>query len=213
MVYLSLNYNPEKIIFLSLLLTFLASASSAPAIVIVASKIDEISAIDVSLVGVFGSLMVLANYILIIFPSIIFYIIPFAAGLTFYLPTAIIYGTLIKISNKDGVSFGLLLTYGVISEILYPDIFWFPYFLGWAGMLETTHFLVGKNERNVDYIILGFSYGAIGASLAVCYMMIGWGFYRPLFMTLPSAIADGILASLGSLIGSKIGRLAKNISI
>ena len=213
MIFLTINFDVEKIFVLAALLTFVAAASASPGIVIMFLGDKKLDLIDFPLVGTFSAMIYLNNYILVLFPSIIFYILPFAAGFTFYLPTSIIYGALLGLRDKDGSSFSLLLTYGIISMILYPDIFWFPYFLGWGGLLETSHFLIGECENKVDYFIMGFSYGAIGASLAVSYMLIGWGFFRPLFMTLPSALVDGFLSGLGAVTGAKIGELIKSTSI
>ncbi|MGQ4892752.1 MAG: hypothetical protein ACP6IP_09745 [Candidatus Njordarchaeia archaeon] len=213
MIYLSLNYSTSNIIFLSLILLLTTSAFASPGIIASIMNMEKYAPTDLALTGVFAGLIYISNFILIIFPSFIFYVIPFAAGLTFYFPTAIIFGAYITLTNKPGASFSLILSYGIVSEIFSPSIFWFPYYLGWGGLIESVYLTIGKIEKRSDLALMGFAYGEVGAAFAVCYMMIGWGYYRPLFFTLPSAIADGILAALGMLIGYKIGLMAKSVPI
>ncbi len=210
LIYLTVNFSAEKIVFLSLILTIFAGVTASPGILISLLHTREIDIFKIPIIGVFAAIIYASNFLLVIFPSFIFYVLPFAAGYTFYLPTSIILGAYSRIIKEKGSMFFLLFVYGVISEFLSPSIFWFPYYLAWGGMLETGREILGETES--DYI-MGFGYGAIGAGLAVCYMLIGWGYYRPLFMTLPSMIVDGLLASFGFKMGVKIGELTKKISL
>ena len=208
---MSLVFSSENIIFLSLVLTVFASLMAAPGILISVINSNVLDVTDLPIIGMFASLIYVSNFLLIVFPSVIFYVLPFAAGLTFYLPTGIIVGAFTRVSKKPGSLFLLMLVYGIISEFLSPNIFWFPYYIAWGGMLEAGRAILSYEEGGDG--VIGFGYGVVGASLAVCYMMIGWGFYRPLFMTLPSAVMDGVLSSIGFKMGAKIGELTKKISI
>ncbi len=209
--FLTLNFSSENIIFLSLILTIATSSLASPGFILTVRNLDNLSPVDVALTGVFAALIYVSNFALILFPSIFFYIIPFAAGITFYFPTAIIFGAYLTLTNKPGSSFSILLTYGIVSELFSPSLFWFPYYIGWGGLIESLYGVIGKLESKSDYAVMGFAYGEIGAALAVCYMLVGWGYYRPLFMSVPSVIVDGILAMIGGIFGYKIGLVAKSL--
>ena len=190
--------------FLASILTIYASSTSVPGIMIALYHRNDLTSLDVALAGIFAALIYVSNYALILLPTVIFYIVPFSAGITFYLPTSIVFGAYTKIAKTNGSIFNLLLVYGIISIILSPSIFWFPYYIAWGGILETARF-ISRKLSGKDTLTLGFGYGSVGAGLAVSYMMIAWGYYRPLFMTIPSIIVDGLLSLIGFKAGLEIG--------
>ncbi len=210
--YLTLNFHPENILFLAIVLTVYASATATPGIMIALYHRNELSSMDIALAGIFSALIYVSNYALILLPTIIFYIVPFSAGLTFYLPTSIVFGAYVKVAKPNGSIFNLLLVYGIISIILSPSIFWFPYYIAWGGLLETGRYLE-RISGGEESIILGYGYGSVGAGLSVSYMLIAWGYYRPLFMTIPSIIVDGILSLIGYRMGRNIGERLLNIRL
>ena len=207
--YLTVNFHPSKIFFLAAILTIYASSTATPGIMIALYYRENVSPMDIALTGIFSALIYIANYSLSLVPSIVFNL-PFAAGFTFYLPTSIVFGAYVKVAKSNGSLFNLLLVYGIISIILSPNIFWFPYFIAWGGILETGRY-IERVYLNKESSLLGFGYGSVGAGLSVSYMLISWGYYRPLFMTIPSVIVDGLLSRIGFETGARIGERLKNI--
>lgn len=210
--YLTVNFQPERVLYLAAVLTVFASSTATPGVMIALYHRNDLTSMEIALAGVFSALIYVSNYALILLPSIIFYFVPFSAGFTFYLPTSIILGAYTRVARSDGSVFNLLFVYGIISIILSPSIFWFPYYIAWGGLLETGRYL----ERRLvgsESILLGFGYGSVGAGLAVSYMLIAWGYYRPLFMSLPSIVVDGALSLMGFKAGLRIGDRLKNVRI
>jgi len=197
---------------MAVILTFFAFSGFILGLLIFYDYYDELSLTDLALASLFVAFIFSTNYISMILPSIIYYVIPAGAGFTFYLPASIFYGTFKSLSSAKSSSFIVLIGYGIVSEIFFPAIFWFPYFLAWSGFVESHSHVTSFDVKKQRYLH-GFIFGAYGAGLAVLYMLVAWGLYKPLFIALPAVIIDGILSAIGFEIGFNIGKQIKNVQI
>ncbi len=195
-IFLILYYSPKIIILLALALSLYSLFLTSIVIVVLSEDWRKFNYEDLTTIAIFSSLLYTSNFFSMLIPSFIFYVVPFAAGLTFYFPASILYGIFKKICRKKGSSFLLLVAYGFISMFFSPAIFWFPYFLGWGSMLE----IIGGDD-----CLCGIMFGLAGAGLAVDYMLVAWGYYRPIFIAIPAIIGDSLITLLGYRIGGKIG--------
>jgi len=212
LIYLSLiTFDDENIILLAIALTLFASSGFSLGLFILSRHYREISLLEVSNIALFTAFLFTTNYFAMLIPSLIYYILPAAAGITFYFPASIFYGTFKKMCSRPGSSLLLLIGYGIVSEIFSPAIFWIPYYLAWGGFLEV-HLALSKDEEEIGFCH-GFIFGLYGAGLALLYMLVAWGVYRPIFMALPAVIIDGLLSALGFKIGENIGRHIKSLQL
>lgn len=197
-------FNPENIVFLAVLLTSYSFSAIVPATFIFRRNYSDLTILDLSLTALFSSFLFISNYFAMVLPSIIYYIIPGASGLTFYLPIAIFYGAFKSICKNKGLTFLVLSVYGIISELFFPALFWFPYYLAWGGYLEI-HYASCNLEEPCPRMLHGFLFGLYGAGLSFLYMLVAWGYYKPIFIALPAVLIDGFLSSIGFSIGYKMG--------
>jgi len=194
--FLILYYSPKIVILLALALSLYSLFLTSIVVVVFSEDWREFNYEDLTTTAIFSSILYISNFFSTLLPSFIFYVIPFAAGLTFYLPASMLYGIYKKICRKRGSSFLLLVAYGFISMFFSPAIFWFPYFLAWGSMLELI---------DGDDYLCGIMFGLAGAGLAVDYMLVAWGYYRPVFIAIPAIIGDSLITLLGYKIGGEIG--------
>jgi len=173
---------------------------------------QEFEILDFSLIALFSSFLFSVNYIAMIIPPILYYFLPGASGFTFYLPCSIFYGAFKGRIEKRGSSFLLMTSYGILSEIFFPSLFWLPYYLAWGGFIEI-HSNFIKLDDKVSRFLHGFIFGCYGAGLASLYMLVGWGLYKPIFIVIPAIIIDAILSSIGLNLGFKIGTSFKYSSL
>ena len=157
------------------------------------------SSINIIMASAFAALIFSVNYFSMLLPPFLYTIIPFAAGFFFYFPSSIVYGAFRYITREKGAAFFIMLLYGFLSELFWPNLLWLPYYLAWGSILELT-----SNEDPSPFE--GFIFGFTGAGLSVDYMLIAWGYYRPIFIVLPSIIGDGVLSLFGFRIGLKIAK-------
>ncbi len=198
-IFLISNYSPHQIMLLAIILSLYSLFLSSIGFLIAIENITALHTEDLAIIASFSAMLYATNFFSMLLPSLTFYIIPFAAGLAFYLPASILYGAFQEICRKKGSSFLLLIGYGFISMFFSPAIFWFPYFLAWGSILEITGLY--SKKRNIN----GFFFGFTGANLAIDYMLVAWGYWRPLFIVIPAIIGDGILTIIGYKFGTKLG--------
>jgi hypothetical protein len=70
-----------------------------------------------------------------------------------------------------------------------------------------------SSERGTlsSLLLMGLMYGIMHATAASIFMTYSWGFWRPLFVTLPAAILSGILMAATSNFGFALGERAKTV--
>jgi len=217
-IYFTLTFEAEITFFKAIILTILScciiSAGLTAVIISRTRNKTYFRSTDYAISAVFIAIFSSSIWWGMLLPSFVYLTVPLATPLTFYLPESLIFGAYIRLVPKSGASLLLFLGYCFISEMIYPNAFWIPYYLAWGALLEvyvttTRDFCSSKLSR----LTSGFLFGVAGAGLCMVYMLIGWRFYRPLFLSLPAITIDGIFGIVGTYLGSKIGDKAKSISV
>ena len=200
-----LSFDEKNVVILAIILTLFAFSGFVPGIFYLYEDYNNLSVLELSLAALFAAFFFSANYFAMLIPSIVYYVLPGGAGFTFYFPVSIFYGAYKSLSKVKGNSLLLLASYGIISELFFPALFWLPYYLAWGGFTEI-HANNINYSRRLDTFLHGFIFGIYGAGLSLNYMLLAWGYYRPIFLSLPAIIIDGLLASIGFNMGYKIGK-------
>ena len=193
------SYSPKNLLLFAIILIFFSFTFVSVSIIILLSELKTMSSINIVMSSAFAALIFSINYFSMLLPPFLYAIIPFAAGFFFYFPSSIVYGAFRYIAHEKGAAFFIMLLYGLLSELFWPNLLWLPYYLAWGSILE----IVSDEEYP---LLEGFIFGFVGASLSVNYMLITWGYYKPIFIILPSIIGDGVLSLFGFRIGLKIGK-------
>ncbi len=214
-------YSPENLPIL--LLVNMMSCSLLIALSLVCSTAGfsfrelDISTIDYTVTALLAALFSTELFWGMILPSPLF-IIPgisfLAVSLTSYLPKAIIYGALIGFSPKPLLSTLFFIIWGLASEALFFNPAWLLYYPTWGALLDLYISLSKGEEHNKTWLfLLGLLFGSIGWALTKVYMVVFWGNWHPLPLSLGASLLNGILTGLGLPLGWKIGFKARRMSI
>lgn len=207
----SWNLGVQRLFLASVLIVF-CSSFATPGILRTANHMKEFNSYDFALISVFAALLYGINFFTILLPSFLFYLIPSASGLVFYFPGAIVLGVANIYVEKPGSSFLLVFTYGILSLFFSPNFFWLSYFLAWGGIVETYGYITSSLRSSFTSFFQGIVFGSTGAGFTLLFMLVAWGRWYPLWMSLPAILLDGGLGGLGSFVSQNIGRKAKNIT-
>ncbi|RLF08539.1 MAG: hypothetical protein DRJ64_00880 [Thermoprotei archaeon] len=217
MSYITLNYSETAILkgHLALLLIVYSSIGTSYGVyVLINSKIKPKALVFSTL---FGALLASGVWWGMLFPSFLYKIVPIMSALTFYLPAGIIYGALVsslKPEETKATTFYMMLVYGIVSELIYPNVFWILYYTAWGGLTQFSENIL-KRTRNqrITFIFSAFLFGALGASLAKSYIIVNWGGWDPLFKSVPATFFDGIFSALGASFGVSIGKKIQSLAV
>ncbi|MCD6503600.1 MAG: hypothetical protein J7K58_05190 [Euryarchaeota archaeon] len=217
LVYITRSYGESLEIKLRLALVLIISSAMIASYGAYAMTYYKITPKILALSTIFGALLSSGIWWGMLLPPFLYKVIPVMTALTFYLPGGIIYGALIAATlheDSQTESFYMMLVYGIVSELVYPNVFWFLYYLAWGSALQ----LLKNNLRYLrnEYIlviILSFFFGYFGAALAKCYIIINWGSWDPLFKSIPASFLDGLFATIGGSIGYKIGKTIQSLPV
>lgn len=201
---LFLTWGEHLALILAVALTAFSCSVVSAAVVWGHEYIASLDSLELTLTAAFAALLYVANFFAMLLPSFIYYVIPFAAGISFYLPGGVIFGAFRGLCRRRGSAFVMLSCYGAISEILAPNVFWIPYYLAWGACVE---FCLEEKPSTTD----GFIFGLAGAALACDYMLVAWGYYRPLFIVLPAVVGDALLSALGFVVGLKMSEELRSL--
>jgi len=179
-------------------------------------KLSDISTLDYAITALLAALFSTELFWGMALPAPLFLIpgISFiSVSLTSYLPKSIIYGTLIGFSSKPFISTLFFTIWGMVSEILFFNPAWIPYYPMWGALLDL-YIILSDNEYSKYWVFfLGFLFGFSGWSLTKIYMIIFWGNWHPLFLSLMASFLNGLITGLGLMTGFKIGFKARSLSL
>ena len=217
-IYFTLTFEAEISLFKAIILTSLSCCIvSVSIIAVIISRTTNkkyFRSTDYAISAVFIAIFSSSIWWGMLLPSFVYLVVPFATALTFYLPESLIFGAYTRLVPKPGSSLLLFLGYCFISEMIYPNAFWIPYYLAWGAFLEIYFAITGEFcSSRLSRLTGGFLFGVAGAGLCMVYMLVGWRFYRPLFLSIPAITIDGLFSTVGTYLGSKIGDKAKSISV
>jgi hypothetical protein len=170
---------------------------------------------DFAIIALFAALLMVVDAGSMFAPglSILWFIAPSLAGpLLSYLPMGIVLGAALKLSPKPGSAFTLFFVYsGIIAQVLFFNPVWIPRSLLCALGLEA-YYLSSKRGTTSSLVIMGLMFGMLVPSSAAIFQIYSWGYWQPLFTTLPAAILSGITMAIGAFLGSGLGERAKTIT-
>ncbi len=167
-------------------------------------NLEKVKASELIALGILAALFCTGIYWGMLLPAFLYNVIPILSGLSFYFPAAIIYGVMRRVVKFRGASFMYFVIYGIVSEIIFPNLYWVPYFIGWGGVAEL---LARLGERYGE----GFGFGFAGSGLCKCFIILNWGQWTPLLWNVPAVFADGGFSLIGFLIGEEIGRRVSSL--
>ncbi|UCE95661.1 MAG: hypothetical protein JSV51_08080 [Candidatus Bathyarchaeota archaeon] len=174
---------------------------------------NPLKTIDFAIIAMFVALMAVIDYGSMFVPGLTFlwYSFPqFAGPILFYFPLGIAVAAALKLSPKPGSAFTLLLVYGIIGQVFFFNPIWFARAIMAALALEA-FYLSSKRGTLSSLLLAGFMFGVLYNAAATIFQIYSWGFWQPLFVTLPEVILAGVMMAIGCFLGYAIGDRAKTV--
>jgi hypothetical protein len=174
---------------------------------------NPLKTMDFAIIAMFAALIRVVDFGSMYVPGLttLYFVAPQVAGpVLYYLPLGIVVAAALKLSPKPGTAFTLIFVDGLISLIFYGDPIWFVRTIISAVGLEA-YYLSSERGTLSSLMLMGLMYGIMHATAASIFMTYSWGFWRPLFVTLPAAILSGILMAATSYFGFALGERAKTV--
>ncbi len=207
-------YHPARVWHLALFLLSSCSLISGMVIAYALYKGIKLDTEDYVAAAIFGSLFSTSVWWGMSIPQFLYYV-PFLSmfivALTFYLPSAAIYGAFVSMSRKALSSTLFFTIYMIASQIAFPNAIWIPYYIAWGSTLDLCFLLMDEKSRRMEF--MGFLFGYIGTSLARSFMVVGWGDWKPLFEAIPTCIVNGLFSYLGFTFGYEVGLRASKLRL
>ena len=174
---------------------------------------DPLKTIDFAMIAMFVALMLVIDFGSMFVPglSFLWYFAPEIAGpVLFSFPLGIAIAAALKLSPKPGSAFTLLFVYGLISQVFFFNPVWLARSLIGALIIEA-YYLSSKRGTVVSLVILGLMFGISYSVAGTIFQIYTWGFWQPLFVTLPEVILAGVMMAVGCFLGYALGDRAKSV--
>ncbi|MCD6157175.1 MAG: hypothetical protein J7J27_02300 [Euryarchaeota archaeon] len=217
LVYITQNYGEELEVKLKLVIVLLMLSALVSSYGMYTMSYYKIKPKILATSTIFGALLSSSIWWGMLFPPFLYKIVPIMTALTFYFPGGIIYAALVSATlNEESrtESFYMMLVYGIISELIYPNPLWILYYLGWGSLLQLVRNSLSTYKRSyLATVLLSFLFGYVGAALAKCYIIVNWGNWDPLFKSIPGSLIDGLFSALGGVIGYRIGVTIRSLPV
>lgn len=172
---------------------------------------NPLKTIDFALIAMFVALMSVVDYGSMFVPglSILWYVAPqFASPLLFFFPIGIVVAAALKLSPKPGAAFTLIFVRGLVTQVFFFNPIWLARDIMAAVGLEA-YYLSSKRGTLSSLLLMGLMWGLLYNTSLVIFQIYAWGFWQPLFTTLPEAILSGLAMAVGSFLGFALGERAK----
>jgi len=187
------------------------------ALLLVAMKMgverNPLKTIDFAIIAMFVALMTVIDFGSMFVPglSVLWYAIPQIAGaVLFYFPLGIAIAAALKLSPKPGSAFTLILVYSIIGQVFFFNPIWFARSIIAALAIEA-FYLSSKRGTVSSLTLMGFMFGILYSVTGIIFQFYTWGYWQPLFVTLPEAVMAGVLMAVGSFLGYALGERAKTV--
>jgi hypothetical protein len=174
---------------------------------------NPLKTIDFAMIAMFVALMTVIDFGSMFVPGLTFlwYSVPEIAGpILFFFPLGIAVAAALKLSPKPGSAFTLLLVYGIIGQVFFFNPIWFARSIMAALGIEA-YYLSSKRGTLGSLLLMGFMFGILFSVGGTIFQIYTWGFWQPLFVTLPETILAGVMMSVGCFLGFAIGDRAKTV--
>ena len=187
------------------------------ALLLVAMKMgverNPLKTIDFAIIAMFVALMTVVDFGSMFVPglSVLWYAIPQIAGaVLFYFPLGIAMAAALKLSPKPGSAFTLILVYSIIGQVFFFNPIWFARSIIAALAIEA-FYLSSKRGTVSSLTLMGLMFGILYSVTGIIFQIYTWGYWQPLFVTLPEAVMAGVLMAVGSFLGFALGERAKTV--
>jgi hypothetical protein len=174
---------------------------------------ETLKTIDFAMIAMFVALAIVIDFGSMFVPglSFLWYLLPeIAAPIMFYFPLGIAIAAALKLSPKPGSAFTLIFVYGLISQVFFFNPLWLARSIIAALGIEA-YYLSSKRGTLTSLVLMGLMFGILYSVSGIIFQIYTWGFWQPLFVTLPEAIMAGIMMAAGSLLGYALGDRAKSV--
>jgi len=187
------------------------------ALLLVAMKMgvekNPLKTIDFAIIAMFVALMTVVDFGSMFVPglSVLWYAVPQIAGaVLFYFPLGIAMAAALKLSPKPGSAFTLILVYSIIGQVFFFNPIWFARSIIAALAIEA-FYLSSKRGTVSSLTLMGLMFGILYSVTGIIFQIYTWGYWQPLFVTLPEAVIAGVLMAVGSFLGYALGERAKTV--
>ena len=174
---------------------------------------DMLKTIDFAMIAMFVALAIVVDYGSMFVPglSFLWYLLPeIAAPIMFYFPLGIVIAAALKLSPKPGSAFTLIFVYGLISQVFFFNPIWLARSIIAALGIEA-YYLSSKRGTLRSLVLMGLMFGILFSVSGIIFQIYTWGYWQPLFATLPEATMAGIMMAVGSVLGFALGDRAKSV--
>jgi hypothetical protein len=174
---------------------------------------ETLKTIDFAMIAMFVALAIVIDFGSMFVPglSFLWYLLPeIAAPIMFYFPLGIAIAAALKLSPKPGSAFTLIFVYGLISQVFFFNPLWLARSIIAALGIEA-YYLSSKRGTLTSLVLMGLMFGILYSVSGIIFQIYTWGFWQPLFVTLPEAIMAGIMMAAGSSLGYALGDRAKSV--
>jgi hypothetical protein len=175
---------------------------------------NPLKTMDFAMIAMFAALIRVVDFGSMYTPGLIFLYTaaPQIAGpILYYLPLGIVVAAALKLVPKPGAAFTLIFVDGLISLVFYGDPVWFTRSIVSALGLEA-YYISSERGTLSSLVLMGLTYGIMHGASAVIYMTYSWGYWRPLFDTLPPVILSGVFMCATTFLGYALGERAKTVT-
>jgi hypothetical protein len=187
------------------------------ALLLVAMKMgvekNPLKTIDFAIIAMFVALMTVVDFGSMFVPGLtmLWVAIPQIAGaVLFYFPLGIAMAAALKLSPKPGSAFTLILVYSIIGQVFFFNPIWFARSIIAALAIEA-FYLSSKRGTVSSLTLMGLMFGILYSVTGIIFQIYTWGYWQPLFVTLPEAVIAGVLMAVGSFLGFALGERAKTV--
>ncbi len=174
---------------------------------------NPLKTIDFAIIAMFVALMTVVDFGSMFVPglSILWYGAPQIAGpLLYYFPLGIVVAAALKLSPKPWSAFILIFIYSIIGQVLFFNPIWFARSLIAMFAIEA-FYLTTKRGTLKSLMLLGLMFGILYSVAGIVFQIYTWGFWQPLFITLPEALLAGVMMAVGAFLGFALGDRAKTV--
>ena len=176
-------------------------------------KTDALKTIDFAMIAMFVALVTVIDFGSMFVPglSFLWYVIPEAAApIMYYFPLGIAVAAALKLSPKPGSAFTLIFVYGIISQVFFFNPIWLARSLIAALGIEA-FYLSSKRGTLTSLVLMGLMFGIFYSVSGIIFQIYTWGYWQPIFVTLPEAILAGVMMAVGCSLGFGLGDRTKSV--
>jgi len=168
---------------------------------------------DFAIIAMFAALLWVVDAGSMFAPGAAFfwYAVPQLAGaILSYFPMGIVLAAALKLSPKRGTGFAVWFVYSLLGQVFFFNPIWLTRSLMLALGLEAYN--ISSKRGDTRYLaLMGLMFGMLVPSSSAIFQIYTWGYWQPLFATIPAAIMSGIMMAVGTILGSAIGERAKTV--